>query len=85
MTPMRDAGLNGPLLRAAHQRAGWYLATEFLPSLIEPGEYSIPHVQGHNTDGYRLQHETKTSIVALMRGGEPMAFGVSEALPLATL
>ncbi|KAI1274066.1 uracil phosphoribosyltransferase-domain-containing protein [Xylaria sp. FL0933] len=56
MTPTRDANVNGPNLREAHRRIGWYLAVEFLTELL-------------------------TSIVALMRGGEPMAFGVSDALP----
>ncbi|OQE13263.1 hypothetical protein PENFLA_c051G10458 [Penicillium flavigenum] len=41
------------------------------------------HVQGHQADGYRLLHEEATLIVPLMRGGEPMAFGVNEAFPLA--
>jgi len=33
--------------------------------------------------GYRLLHEQQTLIVALMRGGEPMALGVNEAFLLA--
>lgn len=47
-------------------------------------EYSTVHVQGYITSSYRLLHENQTSIVALMRGGEPMAFGVNDAFPLAT-
>lgn len=46
-------------------------------------ETEIPHVQKHQTEGYRLLDEEKTVIVALMRGGEPMALGVSEAFPAA--
>jgi uracil phosphoribosyltransferase/adenylate kinase/phosphoserine phosphatase len=83
MTPMRHAGVVGPTLRESHRRVGQYLATEFLSSVIGIEEYQIPHVQGHNTSGYRLLNEQKTSIVALMRGGEPMAFGVNEICPLA--
>ncbi|RPA92079.1 hypothetical protein L873DRAFT_1711496 [Choiromyces venosus 120613-1] len=83
MTPMRDATIAGPALREAHRRVGWYLATEFLTEMIGLEEYPIPHVQGHQTSGYRLRHEKKTSIVALMRGGEAMAFGVNEAFPRA--
>lgn len=83
MTPMRDATVAGPALREAHRRVGWYLATEFLAEMIGVEEYPIPHVQGHQTSGYRLCHEKKTSIVALMRGGEAMAFGVNEAFPCA--
>ncbi|KIK59250.1 hypothetical protein GYMLUDRAFT_74517 [Collybiopsis luxurians FD-317 M1] len=83
MTPMRNANIEGPLLRQAHQRVGWYLATEFLSQLLGVELYSIPHVQGRDTDGYRFRYEAKTTIVALMRGGEPMALGLSDALPLA--
>lgn len=83
MTPMRNAMVAGPALREVHRRAGWYLATEFLAEVIGVEEYPIPHVLGHQTSGYRLRHEKKTLIVALMRGGEPMALGVNEALPLA--
>jgi uracil phosphoribosyltransferase/phosphoserine phosphatase/adenylate kinase len=83
MTPTRDATIAGPALREAHRRVGWYLATEFLTDLIGVEEYLIPHVQGHQTEGYRLAYEQQTLIVALMRGGEAMAFGVNDALPLA--
>jgi uracil phosphoribosyltransferase/adenylate kinase/phosphoserine phosphatase len=83
MTPMRDAKLSGPVLREAHRRVGWYLATEFLSDVIGVEEYRIQHVQGHYTSGHRLFHEQQTSIVALMRGGEAMAFGVNDAFPLA--
>lgn len=83
MSPMRDASASGPPLRAAHQRVGLYLANEFVSQLIGVEEYPIPHVQGHQSNGYRLRHEQQTSIVALMRGGEPMACGVSEAFPTA--
>ncbi|KAK1774833.1 uracil phosphoribosyltransferase-domain-containing protein [Copromyces sp. CBS 386.78] len=82
-TPTRDANISGPALREAHRRIGWYLATEFITSLVGLEEYSIPHVQGHKTIGHRLLHEQDTTIVALMRGGEPMAFGVNDAFPLA--
>ncbi|KAH0544338.1 hypothetical protein FGG08_001479 [Glutinoglossum americanum] len=83
MTPTRDAKVAGPVLREAHHRVGWYLATEFLADVIGIEEYPIAHVQGHHTSGYRLLHEQRTSIVALMRGGEAMALGVNEAIPLA--
>jgi uracil phosphoribosyltransferase/adenylate kinase/phosphoserine phosphatase len=83
MTPMRDAQVAGPVLREAHGRVGWYLATEFLGDVIGIEEYPIPHVQGHYTSGHRLLHEQQTSIVALMRGGEAMALGVNEAFQFA--
>jgi len=84
MTPMRDANLHGPDLREAHRRVGYYLGTRFISDVIGVEEYSIKHVQNRTTDGYRLCHEQQTLIVALMRGGESMAFGVSDAFPLAT-
>ncbi|KAF2022606.1 uracil phosphoribosyltransferase [Setomelanomma holmii] len=83
MTPTRDARVAGPALREAHRRIGWYLGTEFLASVIGVEQITIPHVQGHQTNGHRLLHEQQTSIVALMRGGEPMALGVNDAFPLA--
>ena len=80
---MRDARVAGPALREAHRRTGWYLANEFLTDLIGFEEFLIPHVQGHDVVGHRLLHESQTLIVALMRGGEPMAFGVNDAFPRA--
>ena len=82
-TATRDARLSGPALREAHRRIGSYLATEFLTDIIGVEAIKIPHVQGEMTDGHRLLNEDKTTIVALMRGGEPMAFGVNDAFPLA--
>jgi uracil phosphoribosyltransferase/adenylate kinase len=84
MTPMRNASMSGPALREAHRRVGWYLATEFCAEVVGVETFAIPHVQGHQTDGYRVLHEKDTLIVALMRGGEPMALGISDALPSAT-
>ncbi|KAG8167024.1 hypothetical protein KVR01_002713 [Diaporthe batatas] len=83
MTPMRDAGVAGPGLREAHRNAGWWIATQHVSEMIGCEEIKIPHVQNHQTEGYRLRGEDKTTIVALMRGGEPMALGVSEAFPAA--
>ncbi|CAM1502318.1 Fc.00g043020.m01.CDS01 [Cosmosporella sp. VM-42] len=83
MTPTRDGRISGPALREAHRKIGWYLATEVLTEIIGLEEYEIPHVQGRNTQGHRLLDEDKTCVVALMRGGEPMAMGVNDAFPLA--
>lgn len=82
-TPMRNATVSGPALRAAHQTLGQLLALTFLPSIIGLEEVSIRHVQGGTTTGHRILHEADTLIVALMRGGEPMALGVSDAMPTA--
>ncbi|KAJ5153658.1 uncharacterized protein N7500_009097 [Penicillium coprophilum] len=83
MTPMRDASVSGPALREAHRRVGCYLGTELCTRIIGLESYPTQHVQGHKTDSYRLLDEKKTLIVPLMRGGEPMAFGVNDAFPLA--
>lgn len=82
-TRMRDAAVAGPDLREAHRRAGWYLAMEFVAEVIGLEESSIHHVLGREAKGHQLFHEQRTTIVALMRAGEPMAFGVSDAFPLA--
>ena len=82
-TPMRDATVAGPVLREAHRRVGWYLGTHYLAEQLGLEEYPVPHVLGHQSNGYRLLHENQTMIVALMRGGEPMALGISDAFPLA--
>ncbi|KIM74865.1 hypothetical protein PILCRDRAFT_99073 [Piloderma croceum F 1598] len=77
MTLMRDAMVAGPALRKAHGKVGSYLVIEFLTGMIGLEEYTIPHVQGHQTSGFRLRHEQQTTIVALMHGGEPMALSVN--------
>lgn len=82
-TQMRDAAVAGPDLRKAHHRVGWYLGNEFLADVVGLEQRLIGHVQGRQTAGYQLFHEKQTTIVALMRGGEPMALGVNDAFPLA--
>ncbi|EOD43971.1 putative uracil phosphoribosyltransferase protein [Neofusicoccum parvum UCRNP2] len=82
-TPMRNAAVAGPALRKAHRRAGAYLATEYLTSVVGLEKCGISHTLGHDTTGYRLLHEGQTTIMAVMRAGEPMAGGVNEVFPLA--
>ncbi|KAL8641296.1 MAG: hypothetical protein Q9228_001882 [Teloschistes exilis] len=82
-TSMRDARVGGPALRRAHARVGGYLAVEYLTDLIGLEEVTIRHVLDSDTTAYQLRCEKQTTIVALMRGGEPMASGVSDAFPLA--
>lgn len=82
-TRMRDAAVAGPELRNAHRRAGWYLATELVANVVGVEERPISHVLGRAASGYQLSHERQTTIMALMRGGEPMASGVNDAFPLA--
>ncbi|KAK1752606.1 uracil phosphoribosyltransferase-domain-containing protein [Echria macrotheca] len=84
-TTQRDARRSGPSLREAHHQMGRYLALTLISELLGAEEVpgGIPHVQGHTTTGHRLRDEENTLIVALMRGGEPMAFGVNEVFPAA--
>ncbi|KAF2683119.1 hypothetical protein K458DRAFT_390388 [Lentithecium fluviatile CBS 122367] len=84
MTPTRDAHLIGHDLRAAHGKVGYFLALRFVTDLLGVERHPISHVQGHLTDGYRLRAEQQTLIIPLMRGGESMAFGVSEAFKTAS-
>ncbi|KAK5135608.1 hypothetical protein LTR08_005088 [Meristemomyces frigidus] len=85
MTPTRDSALAGPALRDAHRRIGWYLATEYLtlPDVIGLEAYTMTSVQSKPIEGHQLLGGAKTTIIPLMRGGEPLAFGVSDAFPLA--
>ena len=83
VTPMRDAAVAGSDLREAHRCVGRYLAIQFLTGVVGLEQTPIRHVLGHQTLGYQLFHEHQTTIVALMRDGEPMALGVNEAFPLA--
>ncbi|KAF6833803.1 uracil phosphoribosyltransferase [Colletotrichum musicola] len=83
MTPTRDTAVAGPDLRRAHHRVGLYLATEYVSEILGLEKHDIRHVQGHMVDGHQLMEESRTAIVALMRGGEPTAFGISEAFPRA--
>jgi uracil phosphoribosyltransferase len=82
-TAMRDVNVSGPALRECHRRVGQYLTIHFLASVVGIEERSITHVQGHLTSGFRLLDEQRTLIVALMRGGEPIASGVNDIIPLA--
>ncbi|KAM3509391.1 hypothetical protein MY10362_000630 [Beauveria mimosiformis] len=83
MSPTRDASVAGAALRLAHQEAGKYLALHLLTEVIGVESFNVPHVQGHQTSGFRLAHEPQTTIIALMRGGEPMALGISQVFPRA--
>jgi len=82
-TSIRDATRAGRVLQEAHRCASWYLATECLSAMVGVEEFSMQHVQGNTTKGFRVANERQTLIIALMRGGEPMAFGVHDAMPLA--
>ncbi|KAL4964407.1 uracil phosphoribosyltransferase-domain-containing protein [Aspergillus stella-maris] len=82
-TPMRDGDIGGPKQRKAHSKAGAYLARNYVSELVGLEEFTMANTHGNDTIGYRLLHEDRTLIVPLMRGGEPMAFGVNKAFPKA--
>ncbi|CAG8976587.1 hypothetical protein HYALB_00002100 [Hymenoscyphus albidus] len=87
MTPTRNAAVAGVALREAHHRIGMYLGMRYLmkSEVVGHEKYGIPHVQGGEVEGYRLLNEQQTCIVPLMRGGEPMAFGLNDCFPSAML
>lgn len=85
MTPMRKASIQGPALRKVHRQVGRHLSVEFLTDLLGLETYPIPHVQGKKTEGHRLRDEASSGIIAMIRGGEPMALGVNDAFPAASL
>jgi uracil phosphoribosyltransferase/phosphoserine phosphatase/adenylate kinase len=82
-TPMRDAAIQGPVLRKAHERAGEYLALQHVSDILGLEQRPISHVLGYSATGFQLERECQTTIVSLMRGGDPMASGVSKAFPRA--
>ncbi|KAK8048253.1 uracil phosphoribosyltransferase-domain-containing protein [Apiospora phragmitis] len=78
MTSTRDARIQGTALRKAHARVGEYLALEYLSEWVRVEQVAIPHVQGQQTTGFRMHRDEHTSIIALMRGGEPLAQGIAK-------
>ncbi|PHH76384.1 hypothetical protein CDD80_1566 [Ophiocordyceps camponoti-rufipedis] len=78
MSPTRDAAVAGPALRRAHQHVGRYLATQHLSDVVGLETYEMRHMQGSTTSGHRLRDEAQTIIIALMRGGEPLAMGIND-------
>ncbi|RMZ15562.1 hypothetical protein D0860_01522 [Hortaea werneckii] len=84
-TPMRNSALSGNQLRQAHDRCGWYLAIHHITQVLGTEKYIMYDVHQNETTGWRLKDEDKTVIIPIMRGGEPMAFGVSDAFPKAVL
>ena len=80
ISPTRAANNSGLDLRKAHEDIGWYLATTILSDKLGLDKYPIQHVLGSWTVGYRIHAEARTTIVALMPGGESMAFGIANMM-----
>ncbi|CAG8571961.1 6961_t:CDS:1 [Ambispora gerdemannii] len=67
-----------------HENIGYFMASKVVEDL-EIISVSIDHVQGHSvTNGFALENEEATGIVAMMRAGEPMAKGVWKFMPNAS-
>lgn len=82
-TDSRNVDIHGLNLHRVHRKIGWYLATHYVSKKIGVDAYSMTSVQGKTVEGHKLRDESKTLIVPLMRGGDPMARGVWEAFPSA--
>lgn len=81
--PTRDPAITSSNLRQAHQRVGHFLAINHISNITGLEPHDIPHVTGGTTTAHRFLHEAGTTIVALMRAGEPLALGISDAMPQA--
>ncbi|KAL7581094.1 hypothetical protein ACA910_005897 [Epithemia clementina (nom. ined.)] len=83
-TQSRRADLAGPALQSVHEKIGAFVAErlldEFGASLVQ--EQDFPHVQGNRFSGF-ASCNSEILILALMRGGEPMARGVYSQFPAA--
>lgn len=79
----RNVNVHGLALQQAHENAGWYLATEYISQALGVEPFDFITVQDKTTQGHRLVDESKTLIVPLMRGGDPIARGVFRAFPKA--
>ena len=80
-TMSRRDDIRGLELQTVHTRIGRYLVSKLLqlaPDLVEGHVYR--HVQQSEFVGLRTVGQ-RVAIVALMRGGEPMARGVYECFP----
>jgi uracil phosphoribosyltransferase/adenylate kinase/soluble P-type ATPase len=80
-TDSRNINIHGLNLHRVHRKIGRYLATQYVSKEVGVDAYSMTSVLGKPVEGHRLRDESKTLIVPLMRGGEPMARGVWEAFP----
>lgn len=82
-TNTRAKSVQGPQLREAHKKVGWYLSIEYVSEILGAETFKMQSVSKKDDEGHRLFEEHKTIIVPLMRGGDPMAHGVFEAFPSA--
>ncbi|KAL3918042.1 MAG: hypothetical protein SGILL_004430, partial [Bacillariaceae sp.] len=84
-TQSRRSDLSGPALQAVHVEAGKYLADRWMDidpeTLLELDTFG--HVQGNRFHGEVTS--SKVLIVPLMRGGEPLARGVFDRFPHASM
>ncbi|GAB7328304.1 hypothetical protein MBLNU13_g00305t1 [Cladosporium sp. NU13] len=79
----RNVNVHGLKLQQAHENAGWYLATKYISLAVGVESFDFTTVEGKTTQGHRLVDESKTLVIPLMRGGDPIARGVFNAFPQA--
>lgn len=74
--PTRDKQIHGPTLFKQHEKVGEHLAIDALTHVLGLEKYSIAHVQGATTEGFRLANEEGVLVYGIMRGGLPLALGI---------
>ncbi|CAG8628890.1 12009_t:CDS:1 [Ambispora leptoticha] len=80
-TASRRKEICGLELCNIHENIGYFMASKVVEDL-KIISVSIDHVQGHSvTNGFALENEVATGIVAMMRAGEHMAKGVWKFMP----
>ncbi|KAI5310771.1 hypothetical protein KEM55_002380 [Ascosphaera atra] len=84
-TSTRNSSITGPELQAHHRQTGRHLARGLLADVIGLEETLVPHVQGHNTVGFRFAQEDEILIIGVMRAGLFIAEGVHECMPASSL
>jgi 2-hydroxy-3-keto-5-methylthiopentenyl-1-phosphate phosphatase/uracil phosphoribosyltransferase len=82
----RNLDIHGQDLQRAERKIGWFLAMQYVSAVVGvvPFEFDVKSVQQQQkTNEHTLRDESKTLILPLSRGDEPMARGVWGAFPSA--
>ena len=83
-TPMRSNSVSGPALREAHHQAGRHFAQTLIAEAIGTEPLDGHDVHGSLATGWRLKNERRTTIIAMMPDGEPLAKGIHDVFPCAS-
>jgi len=68
-----------------HKRVGFYLANEYVSSILGQEQICIPDGQDPESPSHRFRYEKGTLVNSLSDDGDAISLGVSEAMPCATL